>query len=184
MTVSGGVISSPTISQATGGLGLKLKDTSSETGDLIQAQDSLGNILAELDYQGNLTVQKLEVKVDLTLDGHFLTTGTKPTVALGASSTTGSGATYTISGDDTLGKINVHTGSGVSSSGTLATITFSRCFSTTPPNVLLSPSSASAASSLFFKGNVTTCGFDIDVNATPGVAQDFTFDYFVGQSPP
>ena len=182
LSVTSGVLFSPTISQASGGVALKLKNTAGQTGDLLEALDSSNTLLSKLDSLGNLTVQSAEIKVDLTLDGHFLTTGTTPTALIGVAAGTGGSSGVTIRGDDTLGTVTITTGTNPSSSGVLATVTFSKPFGVgVTPQVVLSPTSSSASNSQYYVSGITNTGFQISVNAVPAAASTYTYSFFAGQ---
>jgi hypothetical protein len=151
---------------------------SQSSGYVFQAQSSTGSTLASIDYQGNLSVQSATVSGNLTVDGHYISGGSVPTIVSGVAG--GSGAAVSISGDDTLGTITITTGTTTSTAGILATITFANSYGSAP-KVIISPSNAVSAGSYYYAGTTNTTSFQIDVNAIPSPGTTYTFDYFTGQ---
>lgn len=147
----------------------------------VQIQNTVGNTLFIADTHNMfVTIAKLNVTGDLTVDGHIVSGGTAPTVAAGAAACTS--PTLTVSGTDTAGTITVTTGSGCSASGTLATITFAGPFAAAP-NVTLTPGgpTALALGAYVDDTSVSTTGFTIGTNTTPANATAYQWNYQVIQ---
>lgn len=59
----------------TSSVGMIVQGATGQTGDLLQAQDSTGTVLAKIDASGNLTVKNATVQGDLTVTGNTTLTG-------------------------------------------------------------------------------------------------------------
>lgn len=98
------------------------------------------NIVGNLSVGGTLSVRNFQASsltsdTTLTIGGHIITRGNAPGATAGPG--VGSGGTVSISGNDASGTIAVNTGVGAAG-GLLATITFTRAYSSTP-HVVVTP---------------------------------------------
>lgn len=144
-----------------------------------QIQNSFGNALFTADTADmNITVSKLIVAGDITVNGHIVTGGSTPTIAAGAASCTT--PTVAVTGTDTSGTVTITTGSGCSGGGTLATISFSSTYAN-PPNVTLTPANAAAAGLQYYNGNTAVGSFTVDTNTTPSGATAYKWHYWAAQ---
>lgn len=98
------------------------------------------NIVGNLSVGGTLSVRNFQASsltsdTTLTIGGHIITRGNAPGAIAGPG--VGSGGTVSISGNDASGTIAVNTGVGAAG-GLLATVTFTRAYSSTP-HVVVTP---------------------------------------------
>jgi cytoskeletal protein CcmA (bactofilin family) len=167
--------------------------------NLGQAQiDSSFNVAGDSVLQGQLTVQKslsvagavsvgslsasqltvtsLQLKGDLNISKHVITSGSP----VGRTSGTGLGAggTVSVNGNDVAGTITVNTGSSPAA-GLFATVSFTQKFTSTP-HVIITPV-GSAAGSVNYYVNRDTGGFSIGASTPAPAGSSFSFDYFVVQ---
>jgi hypothetical protein len=122
----------------------------------------------------------LSVNGNITIDGHLVTGGSAPSIAAGAAACTS--PTVNVSGDDTSGTITVTTGSGCSSGGDLATVTFASTFAAAP-HVTIAPGSANASNLNAYVNNstVSTGSFAIGTSANPSSSTTYEWNYWVAQ---
>lgn len=121
-----------------------------------------------------LTVSTLQLKSDLSLSRHVVTSGGTPTRSNG--SALGSGGTASVSGSDTAGTVNINTGGGPPA-GCFVTINFAQRFANTP-HVVISPSNSPAAS-LNYYANRSSTNFSICSANAPAGGTNYVFDYAV-----
>jgi hypothetical protein len=153
--------------------------TSSTTA--FQIQNSSGTALFTADTADMLlTVASLTVNATLTVGGHIVSTGTVPTIAAGSAACTS--PTVGVVGTDTTGTITVTTGTGCSTSGTLATITFANAFGATP-FVTLTPGDPTALGLGAYTndGTASATSFSIGTNTTPANSTTYEWNYQVIQ---
>jgi hypothetical protein len=126
-----------------------------------------------------LTADTLNWKVsvvNLVVSGHFMTSGTAPTVASNGSSGT---VCSTISGNDITGRITVTVGAGASA-GQACVINFNQSFASVPHIVISGNSSTSANMAPYAKA-LDPNSFEVGVGAASPPAGSFTFEYFIAQ---
>lgn len=130
------------------------------------------NVAGNLSIGGSLSVRNFQVGT-LTIAGHIISTGQRPTASAGNG--TGSNGTAAISGNDTSGTVSVNTGVGAGN-GLLATVTFTTKYGDTP-HVVVTPVGRSVPGMYI---NRTSAGFTISVDGVmpPG---GYAFDYIVMQ---
>ncbi len=158
------------------------KGAASQTGDLLQAQDSTGAILAKIDSGGSITVKNATINGTLSVNGHIITGGT----ALGAgdvvvNANAGTGASCAATGfNDTGGQITLVTGSGGYANGVQCTLSFKSSYLSAPHPVI---SSANTTDTTSVKPYVsaTTTTFTINFITADSSAHTFKFNYFIAQ---
>ncbi len=139
-----------------------------------QVQDNVGNTILTVD-----TSNSIVKATNLAISGHITTSGTAPTIAAGAAACTT--PTVSVAGNDTSGVITITTGTGCSTAGKLATLTFANVFSSAP-HVLLSPVTATAEGKGYVDAaTVSTTTFDLDVGAVPASSTIYKWNYVVIQ---
>ena len=148
----------------------------------LMIQNSTGSSLFTADT-ADMTITiggSLTVSGSITVDGHVVTGGSTPGIAAGAAACTS--PTVSISGDDTSGNITVTTGTGCTSGGILATVTFANAFGT-PPHITLTPDSSSAQTlGDYVNGStLSTSAFSIGSNSTPSNSTAYEWNYWVAQ---
>lgn len=151
--------------------------------DAVQAfeiQDSLSNALFTADTADMeiLVGGNLSVSGSMTLDGHIVTGGSPSTIAANAAACTS--PTVSVAGDDIAGTITVTTGTSCTSSGDLATITFSAPYGTVP-NVTLTPVGAAAEQLGGYTDNPSMTGFSVGGANTPTPSTTYQWAYQVMQ---
>jgi cytoskeletal protein CcmA (bactofilin family) len=124
----------------------------------------------------SITVSNLSFSGDLQLSRHIDTGGPSPNISSGGS--VGAGGTVSLSGTDTSGTVTINTGGGPSS-GTLATITFSRNFNSTP-QVVITPVGASGSTINYYVTRTTT-GFTVRSQDNPNASTTYVFDYWIAE---
>ena len=140
----------------TGNKGVVIQAVSSQSVDILDVEDSGGNVL-----------------FGISSNGHIVTGSPAPTVPT-AQAAAGTGAACSISsGNDTSGTITVTTGAGVTT-GTWCTFTVS--FSATPRPVVSGADQASAALEPFMSSTTNTFTFGVAGGAPSATA--YTFNYF------
>lgn len=135
------------------------------------------NIVGSLAVGGTLSVRNFQASsltsdTTLTIGGHVITRGNAPAVATGPG--VGSNGTTSINGNDASGTIAVNTGVGAAG-GLLATITFTRAYSSTP-HVVVTP----IGNYVNVYVNRTANGFTISSAGALSPA-GYAFDYIVMQ---
>ncbi len=158
--------------------GLVVQGYTSQTADLIQAQDSTGAVLFGIDHSGNLTAQSATFTGTLTMNGHIITGNLSGSTTIVAGASAGTGATASITGNDTSGTITVTTGTGPAA-GTLATITFAGAYGSAPKIVLTSASATAAALQDYYGSN--TSYFNLNILNAPTASTTYTYSYMVMQ---
>ena len=144
---------------------LTVNDSASITGNL-----SVGGELSA----ASITADTIDFSGDLELSRHINTGGPSPGISRGGA--VGAGGTVSISGTDVSGTVTVNTG-GSPSTGGLATVTFANSYTGTP-RVILSPSSAAAASLNYYVTRSTT-GFTVRSVNAPSASSTYIFDFIV-----
>jgi hypothetical protein len=123
---------------------------------------------------GALTVSSLQLKSDLSLSRHIVTSGGNPGRSNGTA--LGGGGTASVSGSDTAGTVNINTGGGPPA-GCFVKVNFTQHFSKTP-HVVISPANSSAASLQYYT-NRDANSFSICTANVPGGGTNYVFDYVV-----
>lgn len=158
------------------GIGLIVKANATTPGDILQAQDSSGAVLASISALGGLQVKSTIISGTLTVNGHVITGGSTPTIAAEAGA--GTSPTVTIQGNDTSGIITVTTGTSPSA-GDLATITFGSAYGAMP-RVMLTPSNLNG-SLLQDYYYASTSTFKLATGNAPTAGTTYSFAYHVEQ---
>lgn len=122
----------------------------------------------------SITADSINFSGDLSISRHINTGGPAPGIARGGA--VGAGGTVSISGTDVSGTVTINTGGGPST-GTLATVTFANAYTGTP-RVVMSPTSAAAASLNYYVTR-TTSGFTVHTVNAPSASSTYIFDFFV-----
>lgn len=163
------------------GLGQTLIKTPTNSASAFQIQNNLGASVLTADTSSmTVTVQKLVITADLTVNGHLISGGSTPGIAAGPAACTS--PTVSVSGNDTAGTITVTTGTGCGATGKLATITFAGAFGSTP-RVNLTPAGATAVALAAYVDNATvsTSTFDLDSTASASNTTTYIWNYLVVQ---
>jgi cytoskeletal protein CcmA (bactofilin family) len=121
-----------------------------------------------------LSITTLQLRGDININQHILTSGTQPGRSFGTA--LGGGGTASVSGTDTAGTISINTG-GSPPAGCFITVNFAKNFGSTP-HVVISPSNSNAAS-LQYYANRSTSSFSICSAGVPGGGTNYVFDYIV-----
>jgi hypothetical protein len=122
----------------------------------------------------SLSITTLQLKGDINLNQHIITSGGVPSRSNGTA--LGSGGTASVGGSDTAGTVTVNTG-GSPPAGCFITVNFAKSFANTP-HVILSPSNSSAGS-LQYYANRTSSSFSVCTANVPSASTTYIFDYFV-----
>ena len=154
------------------GSSLILQAWQQQSGDLLQAKNSNGTVLASIDSNGNLSVQSATINGSITIDGHVIFGGSAPN----AIATTG---TVSIVGTDATGMITVTTGTSPTT-GALATITFNSAY-TISPFVIISSEGPGTAGLNPYISNVSTTSFTVNALNAPSANTSYSFYYYVDQ---
>ncbi len=160
-------------------VGQVIKGFTSQSADLLQAQDSSGAVLAKISASGDLTVKNATFNGTLTVNGHVITGNTSGSTTVAAGTAACTTPTVNISGNDTSGTITVTTGTGCSGTGVLATVTFANAYGSAP-KVILTPADANGSNLKYYRGSSTTT-FTLNTNTTPTDATTYNYDYHVEQ---
>lgn len=121
-----------------------------------------------------LGVTTLQLRGDINLNQHVVTSGTQPGRSGGTA--LGSGGTATVSGTDIAGTVSINTG-GSPPAGCFITIDFAKAYGSTP-HVVISPSNSSAAGLQYYT-NRTTSNFSVCTASVPSASTGYVFDYVV-----
>lgn len=121
-----------------------------------------------------LSVSTLQLRSDLSLSRHVVTSGGVPGSSNGTA--VGGGGTASVSGSDTAGTVAINTG-GSPPAGCFITLNFAQKFGTTP-HVVISPSNSSAASLQYYTNRSST-NFSICTANAPSASTSYIFDYIV-----
>jgi hypothetical protein len=122
----------------------------------------------------SLSITTLQLKGDINLNQHIITSGGVPSRSNGTA--LGSGGTASVGGSDTAGTVTVNTG-GSPPAGCFITVNFAKSFANTP-HVIISPSN-SAAGTLQYYDNRTSSSFSVCTANVPSASTTYIFDYFV-----
>jgi parallel beta-helix repeat protein len=138
-------------------------------------------VTGDATVQGNLTVAgDVEVR-NITVNGHIITSGNAPVVAIGdavgQAAANEAAPIAAVDGNDSAGTINVTTGSQNLANGVLAHISFAEAFSSSYKVVL--SASNDPAGTLRVHTVKTATGFDIVANDTVSGLTQYAFDYIV-----
>ena len=132
--------------------------------------------------QGNLTVSGDIETRNITVNGHIVTAGMAPLLAVGVAA--GSSVidqlapAATVDGNDTAGTVVVTTGGTVSDSGVLAEISFAQAFTGGKFKVSLTPTNNHALDIRVYVQKTAT-GFQIVTKDKALAATQYNFDYIV-----
>ncbi len=124
----------------------------------------------------SVTADSINFSGDLEISRHINTGGPTPNISRGGA--VGAGGTASISGTDASGTATINTGGGPST-GILATISFANSYTGTP-RVIISPSSAAAATLDYYVSRSST-GFTIRTVNAPSSSSTYVFDYWVSE---
>lgn len=159
---------------------LVTKANTSQTADLLQAQNASGTVLASISADGTLTVARAIINGNLSMNGHIVSGNTSGTTTIAAGAAACSTPTVTIAGNDTAGTITITSGTGCSSGGILATITFATTYGSAP-RIVLTPANSNAATPQYYSGSAGTTNFTLDTNSTLVDATTYKYNYVVIQ---
>lgn len=123
----------------------------------------------------SLSVTTLQLRGDINLNQHLVTSGGVPGRTVGTA--VGGGGTASVGGSDTAGTININTG-GSPPAGCFITLSFTKNFGSTP-HIIVSPSNSSAASLQYYTTNRSTGGFSLCTANPPAAGTAYLFDYVV-----
>jgi hypothetical protein len=162
--------------QVTSGGDAVVRNTSTTA---FQVQASDGTVLLSADTTNmKVTVEELVVNTHLTVDGHFITGGSTPSVSAASC------GSATISGNDISGTVTF-TGNGGGCPGgftPIFTVTFDDSYASTP-RVILTPNNSNAGSQYTaFVSGASTTGFGLALySAMAGNTNTFEWNYLVVQ---
>jgi hypothetical protein len=122
----------------------------------------------------SLSITTLQLKGDISLNQHIITSGGAPGRTTGTA--VGSGGTASVGGSDTAGTISINTGGGPPA-GCFITVNFAKAFSGVP-HVVISPSNSQAASLQYYT-NRTSGNFSVCTANVPAAGTTYLFDYVV-----
>jgi hypothetical protein len=122
----------------------------------------------------NLSITTLQLRGDISVNQHILTTGTQPGRSFGTA--LGGGGTASVSGTDTAGTVSINTGSNPPA-GCFVTVNFAKNFGSTP-HVVISPSNSNAGALPYYT-NRSTSNFSICSAGVPAGGTNYVFDYVV-----
>jgi cytoskeletal protein CcmA (bactofilin family) len=137
-------------------------------------------VTGDAQFKGNLTVTGLLNVQDIQVNGHILTKGDTPDIAVLVAA--GSSATATVEGNDISGKITIVIGDGNPSMpniGELAKLTFKRAYAKEPRIQITPVGPKSAALGAYVEQ--TTDDFTIGSLGAPHTAETYTFNYQIMQ---
>lgn len=168
---------------AIGGL-LDVADTLSVGGNLGVAGDINAGGRLDIGGQatigGNLNVNGTISALGINFDQITLTriniTGGNPGISVGAAA--GGGGTASINGTDTAGTVTINTGGG-STTGILATITFTGAFSSNNPHPVLTPNGSGCANIAYYVTNISATQFSIATATAAPAGTTCRFNYIV-----
>jgi hypothetical protein len=164
-------------------IGVLVRGTTGQTGDLLQLQDINGNVLAGISSIGNLTVKNAVINGTLTIKGHIITGNTagSTTIAVGADAPcSGGNHSASIIGNDTAGRIVVNVGTGsCAMDGEMAIITFAQSYVSEPTIMLTPKNAASAAAQYYYVASGT--GFRIYNGDYMQPGQTYEYSYQIMQ---
>ena len=127
-----------------------------------------------LDVKGDLIARDAEFTGTLTVDGHIIVKGKKPSVSVGDA--LGVSSAVSVDGTDNAGSISI-TSSAASTTGIIASITFAQSMEGAH-KVVASPTNE-ASSNIRTYIVKTTNGFDLIAKDPLISGQNYTFDYIV-----
>ncbi len=144
-------------------------------------------VTGDASIAGTLTVQNLVVTANITVNGHIVSRGNAPQLALGVAAGTSPadkpGVTpaaqpaANVDGTDTAGTIIVTTGQTISEAGVLAEVTFAAAYDGSF-KVALTPTNETALDIRVYVQK-TTNGFKIMTKDKTVAASNYSFDYIV-----
>lgn len=113
----------------------------------------------------------------ITVNGHIISGGSTPAIAAGAAACTT--PTVSVSGNDTAGLVTVTSGTGCSTGGKLATITFNSAFGSAP-RVVLTAAGSSAAGLHYYvdQATIATTSFDVTTQAADTITDATTYRWY------
>jgi hypothetical protein len=141
------------------------------------------SILASLTVTGTTTLASLTVngnavfKGSITVNGHIITGGTTPTVAVQAAA--GNPATCTVNGNDTSGVITVVVGTTQVTKGAQCKLTFVNAYGAVTNPVVTGRDENSAKVQPYIQSTATD--FTVSFGTVPDAGQTYGFSYFVTQ---
>jgi cytoskeletal protein CcmA (bactofilin family) len=122
----------------------------------------------------SLTVSTLQLRGDLSLNRHIVTSGGTPGRTKGTA--VGGGGTASVSGSDTAGTVTINTGSSPPT-GCFITVGFKNNYGATP-HVVISPSNSSSANLRYYTNRSST-SFSVCTASAPSSGTTYIFDYIV-----
>jgi hypothetical protein len=148
-------------------------------GNNMQGSQSVGDI----NVTGKATVNNLAVTgtatfaSDVTVNGHIVTGGGKPTVE--AQAAAGQNATVEVEGNDISGTITMTAGDRPAK-GDLLKLIFNKAYGA-PPRVVISPSNEDAVDMRLFKSATTNDNVIFRTKDLPVADKIYKYDYFIAQ---
>lgn len=121
-----------------------------------------------------LSVTTLQLRGDINLNQHIVTSGGIPSRSNGTA--LGSGGSASVNGSDTAGTIAINTG-GSPPAGCFVTVNFTKSFGATP-HVVISASNSSSASLQYYT-NRSAGSFSVCTANVPAAGTTYVFDYIV-----
>ncbi len=159
--------------------GLVVQGFTSQTADLIQGQDSLGNVLFSVNSAGNLTAKAASFTGTLTLTGHFKSTQTTaPTIGTPSSCGTTPTASVATSSTDSAGSLTITAGTG-SPGNCAATVTFNAAYGAAPKSIILTPKSSTGPAKQAYISASAANTFTITFGAAPAASEVNSFYYWI-----
>jgi hypothetical protein len=173
-----------TVFNLSGTNGAALFKNAANSDSAFKIQNSTGtNLLVADTTNMKLTVTRVVITADLTVNGHIISGGNTPTTTIATDhiGTVASGATCTVTGTDTAGTITIHVGSaGGTNPINVCQVNFSSAFSSAP-TVVVGAANNTAAEQLVMTGTTTTTSFQVNTRYYPTGNEDYVIKYLVVQ---
>ncbi len=159
--------------------GLVVQGFTSQTADLIQGQDSLGNVLFSVSSAGNLTAKAASFTGTLTLTGHFKSTQTTaPTIGTPSSCGTTPTASMATGSTDSAGSLTITAGTG-SPGNCAAIVTFNAAYGAAPKSIILTPKSSTGPAKQAYISASAANTFTITFGTAPAASEANSFYYWI-----
>lgn len=122
-----------------------------------------------------ITVSRLVVSTNITVNGHIVSGGATPSIAALAAAC--SSPTVSISGTDTAGIITVTAGTACAGAGDLARITFNQSFGN-PPRITITPANADSATLQSYVDVASVLATEFVVSTATAPADSVTYRWY------
>ncbi len=162
-----------------GSTGDALFKNSTNSATAFRVQNAAGSttVLAVDTSAATVTVSALVSTGNLTVNGHIVSGGSTPAIAAGAAACTT--PTVSVNGTDTAGLITVTSGTGCSTGGKLATITFNTAFGSAPRVVLTAAGSTTAGLHYYIdNATIATTSFDVTTQAGDTITDSTAYRWY------